>query len=266
MEETYAPELIKDYGLVMKPIYEDLKVFEILYEGPIEASEVSDLFVGMESIKRLLESCVSLYTYTATVINNIMGMIHCISKESYEQKIELLDGFMETSKYIHSRRHEEHIVDADLVQQLDVISADFEDKRMDHNKWDALFNEIKQGYGDEIIELELSEALDGLSSIHILISSSYFAPLETTLEDLSIVDMPMLMNAIELFIKRLDTISQRDGRWQKRARIANLFGVLIKHHISPEEIEDYIREAFEDCRDQKEKIGSIEAIRSLMVD
>ena len=266
LEETYAPETIKGYGLVMKSVYESINTFETLFENHVEELEISQLSEGMERIKSLLEACVSLYTYTVTVINNIMGMITCVSEESYEQEKETLEEFMETIKYIYNRRHEEHIVDAYLVKRLDTLSADFEDQRMDNKKWDALFNEIKEGYTDEIVELKLSEALDGLLTIHILISSSYFAPLETTLEDLSVVDMPMLMNAIESFIKRLDAISQQDGRWQKRARIANLLSVLIKYQRSPGEIEDYIRETFENCRDQKEKMGSLAAIRSLMVD
>ncbi|PKM68053.1 MAG: hypothetical protein CVU95_05245 [Firmicutes bacterium HGW-Firmicutes-2] len=266
MEETYAPESIKGYGTVMASVYEDIKVFEDLFEDHIEESEVSCLYEGMEGIRRLLESCVSLYTYTTTVINNMMGMLNCLSQESYEEKKALLNRFMETIKYIHSRRHEEHIVDAFLVNQLDTLSADFEDKRMDNSRWDGLLNEIKQSYPNEIIELKLAEALDNLSTVYTLMSSSYFAPLKSTLEDLRIVDAPMLMSHVELFIKRIDTISQKDSRWQKRARIANLLSVLNVFHKSPEEIETYLRDVFEGCRDQKEKMGSITAIRSMMLD
>ncbi|PKM57629.1 MAG: hypothetical protein CVU98_05055 [Firmicutes bacterium HGW-Firmicutes-3] len=266
MEETYAPESIKGYGMVMESVYEDIKVFEKLYNDPIEEMEVSRLFEGMEGIRRLLESCVSLYTYTTTVVNNMLGILNCLTQESYEEKKVILNNFIETIKYIHNRSHEEHIVDAFLVNQLDALSTDFEDKRMDNSRWEGLLNEIKQGYPDEIIKLNLAEALDNLSTVYILLSSSYFAPLKSTLEDLRIVDTPMLMTHVELFIERLDAVSQKDGRWQKRARIANLLSVLNVYHKSPEEIETYIRDVFEGCRDQKEKIGSMTSIRSMMLD
>jgi hypothetical protein len=265
MEETYAPESIKGYGMVMESVYEDIKVFEKLYNDPIEEMEVSRLFEGMEGIRRLLESCVSLYTYTTTVVN-MLGILNCLTQESYEEKKVILNNFIETIKYIHNRSHEEHIVDAFLVNQLDALSTDFEDKRMDNSRWEGLLNEIKQGYPDEIIKLNLAEALDNLSTVYILLSSSYFAPLKSTLEDLRIVDTPMLMTHVELFIERLDAVSQKDGRWQKRARIANLLSVLNVYHKSPEEIETYIRDVFEGCRDQKEKIGSMTSIRSMMLD
>jgi len=264
MEETYAPESVKGHGLVMKSVYEEIKAFENLYEDHIDESEVSGLFERLENIQSVLESCVSLYTYTTTVINNMMGILNCLSKESYEQKELVLNHFVETTQYMHSRRHEEHIVDAFLVNQLDTISDGFEDKRMDNSRWDGLFNEIKQGHANEIIKLNLAKALEDLTTIYILMSSSYFAPLVSTLEDLSIVDSSMIMAHIEAFINKLDAISQKDGRWQKRARIASLLSVLNVHHKSPEEIEAYIRDVFEDCKDQKEKRGSMEAIRSMM--
>ncbi|VDN46356.1 conserved protein of unknown function [Petrocella atlantisensis] len=266
MEETYAPESVKGYGVVMKPVYEDIKVFEDLYKDHLEEPEVGNLYDRMEGIKRILESCVSLYTYTTTVINNIMGILNCLSRDSLKRKEVIMNDLMETIQYMHSRRHEEHVVDTFLVNRLDTLSTDFEEKRMDNSRWDSLLNEIKQGYPNEIIELKLAEALDGLSTIYTLTSSSYFAPLKSTLEDLSIVDTTMLMTHLEAFIERLDSISQNDGRWQKRARIANLLSVLNVHHKSPEAIEAYIRDVFEGCRDQTEKVGSMAAIRSMMVE
>ncbi|MDF1617829.1 hypothetical protein [Petrocella sp. FN5] len=266
MEETYAPELVKGYGLVMTSVYEDIKAFDKLYENHIEEAEASRLFEGVERIKRLLESCVSLYTYGVRVINNILGILNCLGKESHEQKKAVLDYFVETIKYMHKRRHEEHIVDAVLVNQLDTLSIRFEDKRVDNSRWDGLIHEIKQGYSNEIINLNLAQAIDGLSKIYTLMSSSYFAPLTNPLEDLEIVDTPLLMTHIEAFIKKLEHISQKDGRWQKRARIANILSVLNVFHKSPEEIEKYIREVMEDCKDQKEKMGSMAAIRSLMIE
>lgn len=264
LKETFNPEGIEAYGDVLGSVHEAMKGFDVLYTDIVSADAVERLETTMSGIKMTLESCVSIYTYTASVINNMIGLLSVLTQESFDFNKTEADRFIKVMKYIETRKDELMLIDEVLVDDLDDIAANFEDCRMTNGKVDGLLEEVKQGYVQEIVKLKLSKTYDRLASLYVLQSASYFAPLSVESKEAQPVDERILIDRKNDLITYVDEVSANDSRIGKRARIANLLGVMNVIHQNPQEIHRYIINTLTQCRDEREKNGSKIVLNEMM--
>lgn len=264
LKETYNPEGVPCYGDVLISVHEALGNFDVLYTDIVSNEAVERLETAMGTIKRTLESCVSLYTYTASVLNNMIGLLSVLTEESVDFNREAVDRFIDVMNYIESRKDELMLIDETLVKELDDIAGSFEDQRMTNGQMDGLLEEVKQGHVDDIIRLKMTRTYDRLASLYVLQSSSYFAPLSVEAKASEPVDEKILIDRKNDLLAYVEEVSAEDSRIGKRARIANLLGVMNVIHKNPQEIHRYMLNTLTQCRDEREKNGSKIVLNELM--
>jgi hypothetical protein len=266
LTETYHPEGVKNYGVVMKPIFEELKSFNVLYNDIVSEEILEPLEDRLYDIKEMLERCVSLYTYSAVVINNMLGLMSVFNEVSANLEIESIERCVKVLELITEKANEDVVIDASIVEVLDEISQSFESVRMENGKWDGLFEEVKKTYVDQILNQKLGKSYDQLSSLYILQSASYFAPLELAQDDLLVMDERILIDRKTKFIEAIDLISKDESRWVKRARISNLLSVINVVHKNQLEIRQHITDALLSCKDATEKANTKVVLNDMMVE
>ncbi len=264
LKETYNPSGIACYGEVLSSVFEQLNTFDVLYTDIVGSEVVEPLEDAMNHIKITLESCVSLYTYTASVINNMIGLLIVLNEESIEENDDHVQRFIRVMNHIDLRKDEEMLIDEDIVAELDDIAAVFESIRMDNGKYDGLIEEAKQGHINQIVELGLDKSYDRLASLYVLQSASYFAPLSQSVDASQLVDEKVLIEKKNDLIAYLEEVSKDDTRIGKRARIANLLGVMNVIHKNPQEIHRYMLNTLTQCKDEREKTGSKIVLNEMM--
>lgn len=264
LKETINPSGIAGYGEVLGSVSEILDEFDVLYSDIIGneiAKPLEDRIVG---IKTTLDICVDIYTYTASVVNNMLGVLSVLDADSAGDNEEVIKVFVDIMNHIASRDGEEILMDEYLVEQLNNIAGDFEDIRGLNGLYDGLVEEAKQGYLNEIVQFKLTKKYDLLVSLYILQSSSYFAPLSIEQEASKQVDELILIESKNELLTYFDTVLSAETRIGKRARIANVLAVLNVIHKKPQEIHRYILNSLTQCKDEKEKNGCKRILNAMM--
>lgn len=264
LKETYYPEGIEGYGDVAKGLFQEMTAFEALDADILSAETLATLETKALSLQHTLDSAVGLYTFTASVINNMLGVLSVVTDTSLEANQEEVDSFIQLMSRLYERREEAVIIDETLVALFDGISLRFEGMMADCNRWDGLIEEAKESRLPEIAEAGLEERFDRLARLYILKSTSYFAPVSFEVEDLTSVDEVKLAQVTKDLIAYLDDASKGEGRMAKRARIANLLSVLNVVQNSAQDIHSYILSALSGCRDEREKQGTIRILKDYM--
>lgn len=264
LKETFYPEGVEGYGRVMPSVKETFDEFEVLMTDLIDHSVVGKLEEKISGLKKLLESCVSIYTYTATIINNILGLLFVLTPESLKDNEIAKRRFLNITEHISNRVQEPYIMDEALIELFDEISYFFDDLRMENSRFDQVIEETKKGYLDDILKAELNERFDRLSGLYILQSNSFFAPLEQKLEGFEPMDEVSLLEGKDALLSYLNDASSLDSRIGKRTRMACLFGVLNVVTKTHKEIYDVIYNALVSCKDEREKRGSVQSLYAII--
>lgn len=264
LRETYHPEGVEGYGQVFSGLNDELSGFDVLLTDIVNSEMVEPLEQKLDSLKLSLESSVSLYTYTAIVINNMLGLLSVLNEESSETNQIQKGEFVRIAQYIMSRKDEDMVIDEFLVEEFNHISLSFDHIREQNGTYDTLVETAKSTCSPEIIEMGLSKKYDRLSSLYVLQSNSYFAPLSVEAEAVEVMDDQHLIQMKNELLAYFDDVSKKDTRIQKRARIANLLSVLNVIQSSAEEIHNYILVALGGCKDEREKLGCQKALRDII--
>lgn len=264
LKETYYPEGIKGYGQVAPEFYSNVRSFEVLLTDIVATDTVADMESKIIGLQRTLDDAVSLYTFTASVLNNMLGILSTLNRESYDKIEAHCTSFTDLMSTLYERRHEAIIINQELVEVFDAISVRFSMDMMKNGQYDGWINEAKQGRLEEIIQAGLEERFDRLASLYILQSSSYFAPVKVAAEEVVMVDEKQLIQVKKELLDYLDQASEGNSRMEKRARIANLLTVLNVVHTSAQEIHGYLMQALSSCRDEREKQGCKYVLRTHM--
>ncbi len=220
----------------------------------------------IRALQLTLDDAVSLYTFTATVINNMLGILSTLNEVSALTNEDNAEAFKSLMSKLHERRKEDVIINEELVEIFDEISLRFTEGIMKNGQYDGWIEEAKQGRLDQVISEGLEERFDRLTSLYILQSSSYFAPIKVSVEDVTVVDELKLIDVKKDLLAYLDKASEGDTRMEKRARIANLLSVLNVVHTSAQEIHGYVVNALSGCRDEREKQGCKAVLRRHMIE
>lgn len=266
LKETYYPEGIKGYGEVAPEFYSEVKSLGVLLTDIVAIDVIDPMEERIRGLQRTLDDAVSLYTFTASVINNMLGILSTLNEVSFENSMTVRGDFLGLMSKLHERRMEEIIIDKDMVKVFDEISLRFSDGIMKNGQYDGLIEEAKQGRLDEIITERLEGRFDRLSSLYILQSSSYFAPVKVSAEDVAMVDELKLIDVTKELLAYLDDASQSNTQIEKRARIANVLTVLNVVHTSAQEIHAYVLSSLSSCRDEREKQGCKAVLRRHMIE
>lgn len=266
LKETYHPEGIEFYGEVLEEVFEGIQLFELLYEDILSEDDVMSLDKRISAIETDLESCVSLYTYTASMINNMLGVLSVLSDKSKEAEAEAIERFVTVMNSVKSQEDQENIMNDTIIKEFNAISVYFDDNRIENGKFDSLFENSKQSYIDSIISLGLDKVYDRLATLYILQSSSFFAPLRMTMDDFDVVTEIKLIEYKNDLINYIEAVSASETRYAKRTRIANLLSVINVVHKNPQEIHTYILNALVQCKDNKERNSSKLILNDIMVE
>ncbi len=266
LKETYYPEGIDGYGEVAPEFYNDVKSLRVLLTDVVAQEVVPPMEDKIRALQLTLDDAVSLYTFTATVINNMLGILSTLNEVSALTNEDNAEAFKSLMSKLHERRKEDVIINEELVEIFDEISLRFTEGIMKNGQYDGWIEEAKQGRLDQVISEGLEERFDRLTSLYILQSSSYFAPVKVSAEDLTMVDELKLIEVKKELLAYLDKASEGNTRMEKRARIANLLSVLNVVHTSAEEIHAYVVNALSGCRDEREKQGCKEVLRRHMIE
>lgn len=266
LKETYYPEGIKGYGEVAPEFYKEVNSLKVLLTDIVASEVVVSMDARIIALQRTLDDAVSLYTFTASVLNNMLGILSTLNEKSLNNNKDLCDSFTDLMTELHKRRKKEIIIDQDLVEIFDTISIRFSADMMKNGQVDGWIEEAKQGRLDEIISEGLEERFDRLASLYILQSSSYFAPVQVSAEDITMVNEVKLIQVKKELLAYLDQASEGNSRMEKRARIANLLAVLNVVHTSAQEIHAYLMQVLTACRDEREKQGCKAILRRHMTE
>ena len=252
LKETYWPESVKGYGSVLPSMFDAMLKIGGEMTDILGQDNIDRLYDQVLELKRIIEDSVNLYTFTASVLNNMIGVLSVLDETSLEAS-ESGQRFVENMGRLSDRRKEDEIIDDVLVAAFDKMSLTFDSFMTDNGRYDGLFEEAKTGWIDLIVEMDLQETYDRLSGLYVLHSSSYFAPLSVEGQDLTPVDEKFLASVTKSLVADLDEANKESSRDLKRARMANVLGVLNIIHRTPQEVHTYILNALTGCRDAKEK-------------
>jgi len=266
LKETYYPEGIDGYGEVAPEFYNDVKSLRVLLTDIVAEEVVLPMEEKISALQLTLDDAVSLYTFTATVINNMLGILSTLNEVSAMTNEDNAEAFKSLMSKLHERRKEDVIINEELVGIFDGISLRFTEGIMKNGQYDGWIEEAKQGRLDQVVSEGLEERFDRLSSLYILQSSSYFAPIKVSVEDVTVVDELKLIDVKKELLAYLDKASEGDTRMEKRARIANLLSVLNVVHTSAQEIHGHVVNALSGCRDEREKQGCKQVLRRHMIE
>lgn len=264
LKETFYPEGVAGYGIVTPEFYKELQGLDQLLTDIVATEMIDQMEVTISNLQLMLNDSVSLYTFTASVINNMIGLLSVLNETSISNRKEASERFVYIMDRLYRRRNEEKIIDDEMMEVFDVMTLEFSDMMVSNGKYDSLIDQVKKGYIDVIMGLGLGERYDRLASLYILQSSSYFAPVKVAVLDLELVHERQLIEIKNTLLDYLDEASKGNTRIEKRARIANLLSVLNVIHSSAQEIHVYILSALVACRDEREKQGCKSVLEEIM--
>lgn len=264
LKETYYPEGIEGYGNVAKGLFEEMADFKVLEGDILSAETVEELKTKALNLGQALENAVGLYTFTASVLNNMLGVLSVLNDTSLEVNREEADSFIQVMNRLYERRAEAVIIDETLVALFDGISLRFEGMMAACDRCDGAVEAAKGSRLKEITQAGLEDRFDRLAHLYTLRSASYFAPVSFKAQDLTIVDGVKLAEVTKDLIAYMDNASKGESRVAKRARIANLLSVLNVVQDSAQEIHGHILSALRGCRDEREKQGTIRVLQDYM--
>ncbi len=264
LQETYYPEGVVGYGEVMPDFAAELNSFEILKTDIVASGVAESLENKIKHMQRFLEDSVGLYTYTASVLNNMIAILSVLNEESYKANETTIDAFVSVMTRLYERRNEEDVFDDGLLEVFDSMTVRFNETMLNKGHYDSLSDEVRRGCLDSVVKQEMSQRYDLLASLYILQSNSYFAPVNADPGDLSPVDEKKLIQIKKDLLDYLDEGAKDNSRIEKRARIANLLSVLNVIHQSAQEVHAHILQSLTGCRDDREKQGCYHALRYLL--
>ena len=263
LEETYHPEHVEGYGETMPKIYMGLRAYDDLLSDIIDHQLPAKLVEQTLALSEALEEAVSLYTYTASMINNLLAILYVADESSMLANQSSFGRFEGILNEIF-RSNADEVMNPALVGYFNEISYDFDEKRTASSSLDQWVEELKTSYTNQLVEAGLAEDIDRLAKLYILKSNSYFAPLTQKVQDFEVMDEKTLIDRKDRLLSKFQAVSSEESRLLKRARIANLMGVLNVIHQTPEAMHNHIITSLSGCKDEKEKAGSVKALYDYM--
>ena len=264
LKETFYPEGVAGYGLVTPKFFDALQSLEQVMTDIVATDVIDEMEETINNLQLMLNDSVSLYTLTASVINNMIGLLSVLNETSMAECHEDATRFITLMNRLYKRRREEEIIDDEMMDVFNEMTLEFSEIMMHNGKYDALIDQVKKGHVDVIISLGLEERYDRLATLYILQSSSFFAPVQVSATDLELVNEGQLILMKNELLAYLDEGAKDNTRIEKRARIANLFSVLNVIHGSAQELHTYILSALTACRDEREKQGCKRVLEEIM--
>jgi hypothetical protein len=265
LKDSFYPEGIEGYGELFPLIHEAI----VTLDGINQADLTKETYEKNEEIKKVIaksvEDSTSLYLFVVNLINELIGLLLCINKESvllaktsieqFEQAIHMISKInQDKGSYYEEAEgilaYTEGVIEK-LLENLYVYEGVIETSLIDCEQ--------------ELQGLKLSGRFQNMSKMPILMSGSHFASLEN---EKQVVDVPVdiigLARTKKDIADYMKAILEKEEKKNARARMASLFVILNVIHTSPEEVYHFILDSLIACKDRKEKLMCKRLIRSIM--
>lgn len=257
----YEPEGVGEYFPEAKAFCEQLEqvefsnlseeefwnIYHKLEDMAAVISQIADLYVGIQGLIN------SLYCYVTSLEDNRM------LDETDQVCIEIvqnLQTLFENGKW-------EEIPDT-ISDKLVLTEGKQEKIVEDMMQLETVLMELQIGHNDKIEELGLGEAFDRLDAMQQLLSSSgTFVEFDEEMEE-EPADEAYIVEQTQALLEKLKVQFAKNEMCVNRAVIAATISKFPVFFTSSKEVEEYILQSLNGCKDDAERQASMNVIQAIM--
>ena len=268
----YQTDGMKQHFKEFIPVLEEFAALD--YAG-MTAEEYRIYADKLRNTAARLNDITDLYMMLAQLVNSLYAILLSKAGKAVWEEIPGAVTVMRGVNQLFLRYHEDSIwsalpEDADEEEKLYWLGNQFvslegkQERYMDGlTTADAVLEETRKAWKDEIRELGLSDEFMRLSKLEKLSSGSNFMELEEA-DGQQPVTPEMARQASESLVGELEELFRHCTRHVRRAVMANTLEKMPVFFTTPQEVADYISRSLAGCDDEAEKYASKQLIQQLM--
>ncbi|MBC7961015.1 MAG: hypothetical protein H7X94_14235 [Vallitaleaceae bacterium] len=264
--EVANPRSVQAYGTYLMKVSTLLDELENGHDLDLSFEQYNQLLALLSEVHTCLDDAISYYLYAVNMINEVMGLLLTISETSLQNEPTSTRLFTELMTKFSEKKRNQPLIDEETSALLEQTEGIIEGLSVPLSQIDVLIENALITYPNELINSGFLERYENLKKMPSLSSGSYFANPDSELGKDLIVDEFYLALVKKELTQLLSQTFEKDTKALQRARMANCFSVLNVIHKKPQEVYEFILEAFVACRDHSEKTICKKLIRELMTE
>ncbi len=231
-------------------LYEDLSKTDY---KTLDKEGFENFEVRLKDAVALIDEEVSVYMLLQEIVNDVYAILLTIDK-AYEVNNQI-SGYKSALTILSACVNDSDI--EDIPERLMPKFIDIEGVQEDIYEvimlLEAAFPDIKAGKGDDIANLNLSEAFDNCELIEKLLSTSLFIDISKAEEaELVMADSDYVNEAKEQLIEELNTLFKASDKMVTRSMMCKLLAAMPIFMNTKQEIKDYFEYVLYNCKDRSE--------------
>lgn len=254
----YQPDGIEEYFPDIAALVLELKDTD--YKNI--SKEKFDSFYGkIEKASNKLFELTDLFVMVQSILNCLCVLALC-EKENREEEKEAINLLVQIN---NSFMNNTFLTEEDLEQSLVPMEGMQEKLSEDILTLESILFLVEHDFNKELKELELDKKAKTMAKVEKLLSSSLFIDLEEQ-EDNHLIDTTYLEQKAEELIEELIKLFNNNPMDVNRAVMASMLNKMPVFFESSQEVMDYVKNSFDQCRDREEKRAVMEILEAIMAE
>ncbi len=230
----------------------------------ITEEKYNELRNRLDEIADYLKDIVSIYMMLQQIINYVYAIIitkKYVDDYSEEEKVvkEILthvsNGFIKGSMDVPEDVINDYFISLEGKQEMIHES---------YMPYEHALDEIKVNYQKELEQTEFEELFDVLAKDEVLLSDSLFVELDGNTDGAEEMTPEIFENIKKEFLEEIEKFFREHKRTVNRSVMSSIIASLPVFFNNIQELQDYVYNSLETCRQQAEKAACVEIINSII--
>lgn len=239
-----------------------LKSFETANFSKLEENEYKDLYDKLTYMIDSINEMVDIYVMVSELINEVYVMILAAPYTQDDEAIAICKK-IDDNIFDLFAKGEYVTIDEETEELLIKLEGIPENIGMECATNEYALDIIRESYIDSINETNCSDEYEALFVCQKLMSGSLFIDLDCENNCITL-DMAYFAGQRDKIIDDIKESFEGRDKMLNRAVMASVLSTLPVFFNSMNEVKDYVIAAFDSCRDEAEKLGSIEIINTII--
>ncbi|MBQ4067675.1 MAG: hypothetical protein IJC76_00335 [Lachnospiraceae bacterium] len=239
-----------------------LKSFENANFSKLEENEYKDLFDKLTYVIDSTNEMVDIYMMVSELINQVYVMILATPYIENDDEINICKK-IDDNIFDLFAKGEYVTIDEETEELLVKLEGVPENIGMECAANEYALDVIRESHMDSVDELNCSGEYEALFMCQKLMSGSLFIDLDGENNDTALEEAYFVSQRDKIISDIKESFEGRD-KMLNRAVMASVLSTLPVFFNNMNEVKDYVIAAFDSCRDEAEKLGSIEIINTII--
>lgn len=253
----YKPEGLEQYFPEFAKLIEELK--EADYKE-LSKEQFDELYNKIEKASEQLFELTDLFVMVQSILNSFCVLSLCEGEHKKEESVAV-----NLLLQINKGMKDDTVVLSELEQDLVSLEGMQEELSQEILTLESILFDVCHYREQEVRLCGLEKKANAVWRMEKLLSSSLFIDLEGQ-EDNQPLESKYLEEVAEEFIEDLVLLFKHNSMEVNRAVMASVLNKMPVFFESSEEVMEYVKNAFEACRDREEKMAVIEILETIMTE